>query len=240
MLEYLLKFENFLKMEIIMLNKRDKLNNIIQKIEDARMSVSEHNIVKFVAVSKYSTSSDIKEVFDIGHRAFGENKVQDYIKKRDELDDIPIEWHFIGSLQKNKINKIIDNKPFLLHSLDSLELAEALNVRLEAKDSFINALVQVNSSKEKTKSGFMSEEISDVYLEIQKTCPRIRLKGLMSIGAYSNDVKKIQESFEITKRLFDDLKCDNAKICSMGMSGDYELAIKCGANLLRIGSGVFA
>ena len=223
-----------------MKNPINKINTIIQNIENARISVSEHHIVKFIAVSKYSTSDDIREVFNIGHRAFGENKVQDYIHKRDELADIPLEWHFIGNLQKNKINKIIDNKPFLFHSLDSLELAEALHKRLEDKDIFMNALIQVNSSKESAKYGFMSEETNDVYLQIQEKYPRIKLKGLMSIGAYSDDIKKVQKSFEITKRLFDDLKCKNAKICSMGMSGDYELAIKCGSNLVRIGSKVFS
>ena len=223
-----------------MLNTRDKINKIIQKIENARISVSEHHIVKFIAVSKYSTSKDIEDVFSIGHRAFGENKVQDYVQKRNELDDFPIEWHFIGNLQKNKVNKIIENKPFLFHSLDSLELAEALNSRLEAKNIFMNALVQVNSSRESTKSGFMSEETNDAYCEIKEKCPHLKLKGLMSIGAHSDDVKEIQSSFEITKRLFDDLKSQNATICSMGMSSDYELAIKCGSNLLRIGSEIFS
>ncbi len=222
------------------MNMREKINRIVQKIENARITVSEHHIVKFIAVSKYSTTSDIRDVFNIGHRAFGENKVQDYIKKRDELDDIPIEWHFIGNLQKNKINKIIENKPFLLHSLDSLELAEALNSRLEANGIFLNALIQVNSSKEDSKSGFMSEETNEMYMAIKEKCPNIKLKGLMSIGALSDDEKKIKESFEITKRLFDDLKCENATICSMGMSRDYELAIKCGSNLLRIGSEIFS
>jgi len=93
-----------------MLNARDKINNIIQKIENARITVSEHHIVKFIAVSKYSTSKDIEDVFNIGHRAFGENKVQDYIQKKDELNDLPIEWHFIVIfvlLYKNKDNVLI-------------------------------------------------------------------------------------------------------------------------------------
>ena len=222
------------------MNKRlENINKIISNIEFARIQVSEHFIVKFVAVSKYSSSDDIAEVFKLGHRAFGENKVQDYVGKKIVLDELPIEWHFIGNLQKNKINKLIDNKPFLFHSLDSLEIARALNDRLAVKGVSMNALVQVNSAREDSKAGFMADETLEVYEQIKQECPNIKLKGLMSIGAYSDDKKKIQKSFEITRRLFDDLGDKNAKICSMGMSGDYEIAIKSGANLLRIGSKVF-
>ena len=217
---------------------RDRINQLITNIEQARISVNEHNIVKFVAVSKYSTTQDIQDVLNIGHRAFGENKVQDYVSKKQELEELPIEWHFIGRLQKNKINKLLEHKPSLFHSLDSIELAQAINERLKSQNKTLNTLIQINSAKEQQKAGFMPDVAKEAYLQIQEQCPNIKLKGVMSIGALSDDEQEVKKSFEITKNIFDEL--DNAKICSMGMSSDYELAIKCGANLLRVGSSIFS
>jgi len=217
----------------------NNLDRIIENIEFARITISEFNIVKFVAVSKYADTSSILEVLNFGHRAFGENKIQDYCQKKEELKDKPIEWHFIGSLQKNKINKLIENKPFLFQSLDSLELAKKLNDRLEVQGERLNSLIQINTSNESTKSGFSKNEAIDMYLEIRQKYKNINLKGVMCIGANSDNESKVAESFTKTKEIFDLLKKENATICSMGMSKDYELAIKCGSNLIRVGSEIF-
>lgn len=213
------------------------IDTIIEKIEKARLQVSAHHIVKLVAVSKYSDADAIEALYEIGQRAFGENKVQDLKAKMQTLDALPLEWHFIGSLQKNKINQLLALDPFLLHSLDTLDLALALQKRLETHDQTLDALLQINSAKEASKSGVMPEMASDIYAQIAESCPNIRLKGVMSIGAHVNDTAIIQKSFETTHNIFQTLP--NATICSMGMSGDYELAIRSGSNMLRLGSVMF-
>ncbi len=215
------------------------LNQLITKVEGARLRVSEHHIVKIIGISKYSTSTDVKTLYEAGQRAFGENKVQDLKQKMEELDELPIEWHFVGTLQKNKINNLIDLNPTLIHSLDSLDLALELNKKLEAKNKKLSALLQINSAYEETKSGVMPEVALEIYKQILELCPNIILKGVMSIGAHVEDEKIIKESFKTTKRVFDELVPFGAKYCSMGMSSDFELAIACGSNMIRVGSTLF-
>ena len=215
------------------------LNQLITKVEGARLRISEHHIVKIIGISKYSTSTDVKTLYEAGQRAFGENKVQDLKQKMEELDELPIEWHFVGTLQKNKINNLIDLNPTLIQSLDSLDLALELNKKLEAKNKKLSALLQINSAYEETKSGVMPEVAVEVYKQIIELCPNIILKGVMSIGAHVEDEKIIKESFKTTKRVFDELVPFGAKYCSMGMSSDFELAIACGSNMIRVGSTLF-
>jgi pyridoxal phosphate enzyme (YggS family) len=215
------------------------LDEIITKVEGARLRISEHHIVKIIGISKYSTSTDVKTLYEAGQRAFGENKVQDLKQKMEELDELPIEWHFVGTLQKNKINNLIDLNPTLIHSLDSLDLALELNKKLEAKNKKLSALLQINSAYEETKSGVMPEVALEIYKQILELCPNIILKGVMSIGAHVEDEKIIKESFKTTKRIFDELVPFGAKYCSMGMSSDFELAIACGSNMIRVGSTLF-
>ena len=215
------------------------LDEIITKVEGARLRISEHHIVKIIGISKYSTSTDVKTLYEAGQRAFGENKVQDLKQKMEELDELPIEWHFVGTLQKNKINNLIDLNPTLIQSLDSLDLALELNKKLEAKNKKLSALLQINSAYEDTKSGVMPEVAVEVYKQIIELCPNINLKGVMSIGAHVEDEKIIKESFKTTKKIFDELVPLGAKYCSMGMSSDFELAIACGSNMIRVGSTLF-
>ena len=213
------------------------IDDVIRRVETARLKVSSYHIVKTVAISKYSTSNEIAKLYNIGQRAFGENKVQDLKVKATELEDLPLEWHFVGNLQKNKINNLLDINPSLFHALDSLELAQELQKKLEARDMTLDTLIQINSAKEESKHGFMPETAAQNYKQIQAECPNINLKGVMSIGAHSNDEKIIRESFETTYNLYKELP--NATICSMGMSGDFELAIECGSNMLSLGSLMF-
>jgi len=218
---------------------RKNLDEVIWNIEQARISVSEHHIVKLVAVGKYSDEQHIATLYELGQRAFGENQVQQLQTRMQHLEALPLEWHMIGTLQSNKINKLLDLRPTLFQSLDSLKLAQALNQRLEARNQTLNTLLQINSAKEQRKSGVNPEAALDIYQEIQESCPHIKLKGVMSIGAYTEDQHAIQKSFEQTHALFESLHKSGASICSMGMSNDYELAIKCGSNLVRIGSKIF-
>ncbi len=222
-----------------MTNLEQKLHfdTIIERIEKARLRVNDHHIVKIVAASKYVGADAIKSLYDIGQRAFGENKVQDMKIKVDALEEYPLEWHFIGTLQKNKINQLLSLNPHLLHSIDTLDLAYALNDRLQREGKNLRALVQVNSGYEATKSGFSPDGFEEIYAQIHSECPHLQLMGIMSIGAHTHETKSIQKSFEITHSLYE--KLPNATVCSMGMSGDFELAIQCGSNLVRLGSILF-
>ena len=215
------------------------LDEIITKVEGVRLRISEHHIVKIIGISKYSSKDDVETLYNAGQRAFGENKVQDLKEKMEALEELPIEWHFVGTLQKNKINNLIDLNPTLIHSLDSLDLALELNKKLIEKNRKLSALLQVNSAYEETKSGLMPEQAVEVYKQIQEQCPNILLKGVMSIGAHTDDEKIIRESFKKTKKIYDELVPFGAKYCSMGMSGDFELAIACGSNMIRVGSTLF-
>ena len=213
------------------------LDKVISKTEFSRLQVSDHHIVQTVAISKYSTTKDITTLYEAGQRAFGENKIQDLKEKSQTLQDLPIQWHFVGTLQKNKINNLIDLSPTLMHSLDSLELALELNKKLEIKSKKMNCLLQINSANEDTKSGFLYNEALTMYKKIQNECPNINLKGVMSIGANTNDKALIIKSFQLTKNIFD--KLEDATICSMGMSGDFDIAILNGSNMIRVGSALF-
>lgn len=210
---------------------------IIERVEKARLRVSDHHIVKIVAASKYVEEDAIRDLYAIGQRAFGENKVQDFKTKEEQLDDLPLEWHFIGNLQKNKINALLALNPHIIHSIDSLELATALNERLIREGKTLRALVQVNSAYEESKSGFSPEEFQEAYAQIHESCPNLKLQGIMSIGAHSDELKIIQKSFEITRSLYE--KLPSGSICSMGMSNDFELAIECGSTMVRLGSILF-
>ena len=218
---------------------RKNLDKVIWNIEQARITISEHHIVQLVAVGKYSDEESIKTLYELGQRAFGENQVQQLSTRMQNLEELPLQWHMMGHLQSNKINKLIEFKPSLFQSLDSLELAKKLNEKLLEKNKKMYCLLQVNAANEESKSGVSSEEAFDLYQQIKETCPQLKLKGLMSIGAHVEDKKVIQQSFEQTHKIYDALKKDGATICSMGMSSDYELAIKCGSNLVRIGSTIF-
>ena len=212
------------------------IKELIQRVEKARLEVNEHLIVKIVAVSKYVDSNAIKELYQEGQRAFGENRVQVLEQKVNELQDLPIEWHFIGNLQKNKINKLLKLNPFLIQSINSLELAKAIDKRANKP---IKCLLEINSAKEETKSGLDPQQAIDVYHQILQECPNIKLEGVMTIGAHTDEKKEIIKSFELTYSIFEKLKNKGAKICSMGMSNDFELAIKCGSNMIRVGSALF-
>jgi len=218
---------------------RKNLDEVIWNIEQARISVSEHHIVKLVAVGKYSDEESIEMLYRLGQRAFGENQVQQLQKRMESLEELPLEWHMIGTLQSNKINKLVELRPTLFQSLDSLKLAEALNQRLAQKEQTMSCLLQINSANEESKSGVSSEEATDIYAQIIESYPQIKLKGIMSIGAHTQEQKVIQKSFETSYKIYDALEKYNPTICSMGMSSDYELAIKCGSNLLRVGSKIF-
>lgn len=218
----------------------DNFRQILERIESCRIAYDKRHSVSLVAVSKYQNSDDIKALYECGQRVFGENKVQDLRAKSENLKALPIEWHFIGSLQENKINTLLALSPTLIHSIDSIKLAYALEKRLSRDNRKQRALLQVNASQEISKSGVSIESAREIYMQILKECPHIALEGVMSIGANTDDTALVENSFKVTRDIFDSVQNVGAKTLSMGMSGDFEIAIAYGANLLRIGSKLFA
>jgi pyridoxal phosphate enzyme (YggS family) len=195
--------------------------------------------IKIVAVSKTFPSEIIKEVYNLGHRDFGENRVQELEGKYDELKELDIKWHLVGHLQTNKVKYIIDYVS-LIHSVDSVKLAEEIDSRAKAKNKRVDVLVQVNTSDEMQKSGCEVNEAMSLCKSISGF-ENIVLKGLMTIGKFTDDTEIIRENFRTLKNLYDDIKVDvqSFEYLSMGMTSDYEIAIEEGANMLRIGSAVF-
>ncbi len=218
---------------------KDNLKRILESIEHAKIQYNRKDSIKLIAVSKYSNSECILEAFLCNQIAFGENKVQDLIKKKEELSQYNIEWHFIGTLQENKINALLKVKPTLIHSIHSVKLANALQDRLKRANICMDALLQINSSHEDSKSGFSIESAYDSYTEIMQRFPNIHLKGIMCMGANTDNMNIVKKGFIETKNVFDKLSAYGATILSMGMSSDYKIAIECGSNCLRIGSDIF-
>ncbi|QPH85436.1 YggS family pyridoxal phosphate-dependent enzyme [Campylobacter concisus] len=207
------------------------LKELIEKIENLSKDVT------LIAVSKNVTCTEVRELYAQGQRNFGENRVQELAKKELELQNFAdIKWHMIGRLQNNKINQMVSLKPTLWQSCDSFERAVEVDKRLSYK---LDTLLQINSADEDTKQGVSVANAAEIYERIQSECKNINLKGVMSIGAHVDEPKEIQKSFELTYKIFENLKSKGATICSMGMSSDFELAIKCGSNMIRLGTMLY-
>lgn len=192
--------------------------------------------VRLVVASKYVDASVIEKLFMQGLVEFGENQVQALAQKKEILKEKNLKWHFIGTLQSNKINLLIKQKPLLWQSCNGLKIAKAMDKRLGFK---LDTLLEINGANEDTKSGLEPNKALEEYLQIQEECLNLNLCGVMSIGSHSQDEKKIIKSFENTFKIYQTLQRYGAKICSMGMSNDFELAIKCGSNMVRLGSILF-
>ena len=195
--------------------------------------------VQLIAVSKTRTIEEMEEAYEFGIRKFGENKVQEIIRKFDEFHQ-DVEWHLIGHLQTNKVKYIID-KVSLIHSIDSYSLIKEVEKQAKKHDLKMPILIQVNVAKEESKHGFAVEEIEDVF-DYLKECPHLIVKGLMMMAPHidSNDTAVY---FKQTKELFDQLNCKYSEFemteLSMGMSNDYHEALKYGATMIRVGSALF-
>ena len=210
-----------------------KLAQILERIENARTGEA----VKLIAVSKNVTTKEVLELFGQGQTSFGENRVQELKNKSEILSNLPIEWHFIGRLQSNKINHLLALKPALWQSCESVETALAVDKRLNCE---LPCLLQINSAHEDSKQGISPEAAEIAFLQIAQECKFLKPVGVMSIGAHVEDEKLVQKSFETTRKIYENLQPSGAKICSMGMSGDFELAIKCGSNMIRLGSILYS
>ena len=199
--------------------------------------------VTLVAVSKTKPVSDVLEVYQTGHRDFGENKVQEMVVKQQDLPK-NIRWHMIGHLQRNKVKYIA---PFihLIHAVDSLRLLKEINKQALKNNRVINCLLQIKIASEETKFGLTQNEVATLLAsEELKTLHNIRIIGLMGMATFTTDMKQIESEFCQLKVIFDNLKhitFDNCSLqeLSMGMSNDYSLAVSCGSTMVRIGSSIF-
>ena len=197
--------------------------------------------VTLIAVSKTKPASMLLEAYEEGVRDFGENKVQEILEKQPVLPE-DIRWHMIGHLQRNKVKQVID-KAVLIHSVDSVRLAKQIEEECEKKGICVDILLEVNVAREESKYGFLLEEVMDAAKEISKF-PHVHIRGLMTIAPF---VEFSEENRKVFKKLFEFYvdtawkNIDNVSmdVLSMGMSGDYEVAIEEGATMVRVGTNIF-
>ena len=216
--------------------------SVRENIELLRRSVPEN--VKIVAVSKFHPVEQIREAYDVGQRIFGESRVQELVAKQVVLSD-DIEWHFIGTLQQNKVKYIA---PFiqLIHSLDSESLMSEIDKRAAENNRIIPCLLQIHIARETTKSGFAPEECADFLAEGRwKNYRHVQLSGVMGMATLTDDAEQIRSEFRLLKSLFDEWKqkyfADEPAFSeiSMGMSDDYPIAIEEGSTMIRVGTKIF-
>lgn len=239
----------------------------IQEIESRIQTACERagrkrSEVTLIAVSKTKPNEMLKEAYLLGMRHFGENKVQEMVQKYEDLScefQDPVYWHLIGHLQRNKVKYIID-KAFLIHSVDSLRLAEQIEEEAAKKNRICDILIEVNIADEDTKFGVSASDAPLLIKEISKFT-HVRIRGLMTIAPYVDDPEKNRKYFKKLRELYVDIKTKNIDnncngnilnetllpisalknfdILSMGMTGDFEVAIEEGATMVRVGTGIF-
>lgn len=192
-----------------------------------------------VAVSKTKPTEEITKIYDLGHRNFGENKVQELEFKYESLPK-DIKWHMIGHLQSNKVKKVIPIVS-LIHSVDSLKLLKTINKESKKIDKTMDCLIQVNISNENSKFGFIKKELEFLNQDFLNDFKYIKIRGLMGMASFTNNEKQIRKEFQYLKEIFDDFNTslDDFNILSMGMSNDYNIALEYGSNMIRIGSKIF-
>ncbi|MBR3034044.1 MAG: YggS family pyridoxal phosphate-dependent enzyme [Firmicutes bacterium] len=198
--------------------------------------------VLLIAVTKLHEPDEIEEAIAAGVTDIAENKVQEIQKKFDQIHS-PVNWHLIGHLQTNKVKYIID-KVVMIHSVDSVHLAQEIDKRAAAAGKTMDVLLQVNAAHEESKFGLDPKDVPQVFREILDSCPNVKIRGLMHIAPWSEDPEEIRPYFKEVKDLFDTLAAvehPNAdfKYLSMGMSHDFETAIEEGANIIRVGTSIF-
>lgn len=217
--------------------------DIVEKNIEAACSLGERKReeVKLIAVSKTKPVEMLQEAYDYGCRDFGENKVQELVDKYEKMPK-DIRWHMIGHLQRNKVKYIVD-KVYLIHSVDSLRLAEEISKEAVKKDVTVSVLIEVNVAEEESKFGTTSEDAIALVEQIAKL-PNIAIKGLMTIAPYVENAEENRVYFRKLKQIYVDIihkNIDNVFMeeLSMGMTGDYKVAITEGATYIRVGTGIF-
>lgn len=216
--------------------------SIADNLSQIKSSLPPH--VTLVAVSKTKPVADLMEAYNAGQRIFGENKVQEMVAKWEEMPK-DIQWHMIGHVQTNKVKYMA---PFvsLIHGVDSLKLLAEINRQAARYRKVIDCLLQVHIAEEETKFGLSEQELNELLASDEfKQMQNIRITGLMGMATFTDDEAQIKKEFTHLKTIFDrlskNLPTDHCQLAtvSMGMSGDYPIAIACGSNMVRIGSSIF-
>ena len=223
-------------------NVTENIKNVQERIKQACLRADRNpSEVTLIAVSKTKPVSMIEECIENGITVFGENKAQELTRKIEAIDR-PLDWHFIGHLQRNKVKYVVGNA-CLIHSVDSVRLAEAINSEAEKKNIVCDILAEVNVAGEESKFGLAKEEVHDFVLQIS-SFKNIKLRGLMTIAPYVEDSEENRLYFRLLRNLLIDINSKNIDninmdVLSMGMTGDYEVAIEEGATMVRVGTGIF-
>lgn len=219
-------------------NLQNVEHNIVEACKKSNRSREE---VTLIAVSKTKPVSLLLEAYDLGVRHFGENKVQELTDKYPQIP-CDMNWHMIGHLQRNKVKQVID-KAVLIHSVDSLRLAETIEAEAAKKGIVVNILLEVNVAEEESKFGMKVEEVLPAIEQISKLS-HVKIKGLMTIAPFVENAEENRPVFARLKKLSVDIAAKNidnvdVSILSMGMTNDYQVAIEEGATMVRVGTGIF-
>jgi PLP dependent protein len=212
------------------------MNSIKQNLVQIKSTIPEH--VTLVAVSKTKPVSDLMQAYEAGQRIFGENKIQEMAEKWEEMPK-DIQWHMIGHVQTNKVKFMA---PFvsLIHGVDSLKLLQEINKQALKNNRIIDCLLQIHIAEEETKFGLDENELNELISSSEfKELKNIRTLGLMGMATFTENQNQIKKEFQHLKSIFDSIQNEDFSIISMGMSGDYKLAIECGSTMVRIGSSIF-
>lgn len=221
---------------------RENLEEVRRRIVDAcRRAGRDPGEVTLIAVSKTKPVSMLSEAYDAGARDFGENKVQEIVAKAPQLPE-DIRWHMIGHLQRNKVHQVV-GRAVLIHSVDSLRLAEQIEAEAKKQGAEVDILLEVNVAEEESKFGFRLEEVEEAIRNISRLS-HVHIQGLMTIAPF---VQNSEENRPIFKKLYEfavdigkkNIDNVNMGVLSMGMTGDYEVAIEEGATMVRVGTGIF-
>ncbi len=216
---------------------------IAQNLTQIKSQLPAHVIL--VAVSKTKPVADLMETYNAGQRIFGENKIQEMTEKWEQMPK-DIEWHMIGHVQTNKV-KYMAEYVSLIHGVDSMKLLQEINKQAKKHNRVIDCLLQIHIAEEETKFGLDEEELNEILKQVQhdkENFKNIKIVGLMGMATFTENQNQIEKEFNHLKSIFDNNKKLNTDHCqlntlSMGMSGDYQLAISCGSTMVRIGSSIF-
>ena len=220
----------------------DNYRQVLKNIQDACQAVGrDPNEVTLVAVSKTKPVEMLQQVYDAGARVFGENKVQEIMDKYDHLPG-DIRWQMIGHLQRNKVKYIVD-KVDMIHSVDSYRLAQTIETEAAKKNVTVSVLLEVNVAEEESKFGLKMDEVLPLVQQISEL-PHVQVKGLMTIAPFVSNPEDNREIFRKLKKLSVDIEAKNINnttmsVLSMGMTGDYMVAVQEGATMVRVGIGIF-
>ncbi len=212
--------------------------DISENIKKYRSELPDH--VKLVAISKTKPKEDLMQAYRAGQRIFGENKIQEMTEKWEQLPE-DIEWHMVGHVQRNKV-KYMAPYVSLIHAVDSLKLLKEINKRAKQNERTIKCLLQIKIAEEDSKFGISAEEAKEILKsEAYEKMEHVKVIGLMGMATFTDDEDQVRSEFKYLKSVFDQLREEFPELTelSMGMSGDYQIAVECGSTMVRIGSSIF-